>query len=137
MEKNFYLIALVVFDLIFWQSDVQTKSRVFKKTFLEIWEKRIYKITNFLWEDKISELLGYNYVYVVNSQTFVPMSVLPICTNVCLRKSTSEIGVKLLFLTFFISFFVIQDDNYQEINFLTFKFPVAKNQPKSEDFKGL
>ena len=34
-----------------------------RKTFLETREKRIYNITNFLWENKISELFGYDYGY--------------------------------------------------------------------------
>ena len=62
------------------------------------WEKRkenIYKIiTNFLWENKISKFLGHDDVYV-NRQTFIWLF---------LSVWESEIGVKLVFFTFLLTF---------------------------------
>ena len=62
------------------------------------WEKRkenIYKIiTNFLWENKISKFLGHDDVYV-NRQTFIWLF---------LSVWESEIGIKLVFFTFLLTF---------------------------------
>ena len=72
LKKNFYLIALVLFDLISWQFDVQMKSKHTSIRIIHIklkcfakkknisWNKRkentYYNWMNFLCENKISEL---------------------------------------------------------------------------------
>ena len=82
-----------------------------RKTFLETREKlkeNIYKIitTNFLWENKIIQFLGYDYVYV-NKYLYD-----------CFCRSEKKYiwnWSKMVFFTFFINFFVetlIKSTNY-------------------------
>ena len=81
LKKNFYLIALVLFDLISWQFDVQMKSKhtsiriilirlkCERKIFLGTREKKIHMITGWIFYVKI-KLVSYDYVYA-SRRTFV------------------------------------------------------------------